>query len=80
MPNGRSLPTEFRAKLLLLNDFQYVDRLISAHELSTSRRGWTPNVINRTISAPTPRKREKERKERPNRQADRSRVSVSHLK
>ena len=61
MPNGRSLPMESRAKLLLLNDFGHVDKLPLPYQLSTSRRGWSPNVVIKMFSTPTLKKKKKKR-------------------
>lgn len=70
MLNGRSLPMEFRAKLLLLNDFRHVDKLPLPYQLSTSRRGWSPNVVIKMFSTPTPRKKRKYEEDQTGRQTD----------
>ena len=50
---------ESRAKLLLLNDFGHVDKLPLPYQLSTSRRGWSPNVVIKMFSTPTLKKKKK---------------------
>lgn len=81
MPNGRSLPMESRAKLLLLNDFGHVDKLPLPYQLSTSRRGWSPNVVIKMFSTPTLKKKKKKRENirgRPDSQAGRPRIPIFH--